>query len=127
MPDAKSYFYGELSLDGSLRHTKGTFLLALSAKEEKVKNIFVPKESANEAGAVGGIDIYPIESLGQLILHLNGIQLIKRRDPSTTLRMTKGELHPEFDFSEIIGQEQAKRALMIAAAGGHNIFMQGPP
>lgn len=128
LPKDKSYFFGELSLDGTLRHTKGVFLLALAAKENNIKNIFVPKESANEASAVSGINIYPVESLKELILHLNGVKEIQKRDSiAYGSRMTKEELTPEFDFSEIVGQEQAKRALTIAAAGGHNIFMQGPP
>jgi magnesium chelatase family protein len=127
LPSERSYFYGELSLDGTLRHTKGTFLLALAARENRIKNVFVPKESASEALSVTGIDIYPVESLGQLIMHLNGITLIKPLS-SSDLKFSGGkEVPPEFDFSEIVGQEQAKRALMIAAAGGHNIFMQGPP
>jgi magnesium chelatase family protein len=126
LPKEKSFFYGELSLDGSLRHTKGTFLLALAAKENHVKSIFIPKESANEASAVTGINIYPVENLQQLISHLNGVQIIQKQKAKIYEKENK-TLTPEFDFSEIIGQEQAKRALMIAAAGGHNIFMQGPP
>ena len=126
LPEAKSFFYGELSLDGSLRHTKGTFLLALAAKENGIKNIFIPKESVNEAAAVTGINIYPVESLQQLIAHLNSVQMIQKQK-NLKIQNERDRLTPEFDFSEIIGQEQAKRALMIAAAGGHNIFMQGPP
>ncbi len=127
LPETKSFFYGELSLDGSLRHTKGTFLLALAAKENNVKNIFIPKESVNEAAAVTGINIYPVESLQQLMSHLNGVELIRKSSPSINSGRLMRLPSVEFDFSEIIGQEQAKRALMIAAAGGHNIFMQGPP
>lgn len=126
MPKEKAYFYGELSLDGSLRHTKGAFLLALAAKENKIKHVFVPKESASEAASVHGVAIYPVETLQQLILHLNdGEQIKPAKDVKP--RASKSVLNPEFDFGEIIGQEQAKRALMIAAAGGHNVFMQGPP
>ncbi|HWA52269.1 MAG TPA: YifB family Mg chelatase-like AAA ATPase [Patescibacteria group bacterium] len=126
LPKEKSYFFGELSLDGSLRHTKGTFLLALCAKENNIKNVFIPKESSNEASAVNGVNIYPVETLQQLIIHLNGGEQIK---PVKNIKIKESAktLNPEFDFAEIIGQEQAKRALMIAAAGGHNIFMQGPP
>ena len=128
LPEAKSYFYGELSLDGSLRHTKGAFLLALAAKEQGIKNVFVPKESANEASAVTGINIYPVERLGQLISHLNGVEEIRRLKRKTYDEFSaQGGPVLDWDFSEIIGQEQAKRALTIAVAGGHNIFMQGPP
>lgn len=127
LPQDKSYFYGELSLDGSLRHTKGAFLLALAAKSEKVKNIFVPVESANEAAVVDGVDIYPIANISQLISHLNGTEEIKKIKNRGVQTGDVDYETVEFDFSEIIGQESAKRAMTIAAAGGHNIFMMGPP
>ena len=125
-PPESSYFYGELSLDGSLRHTRGVFLLALSAKENKIKNLFVPSLSANEASVVSGISVYPINSLKMLINHLNNIELITK-STKTEKQNDFEDVPPEFDFDEILGQEQAKRALQIAAAGGHNIFMIGPP
>jgi magnesium chelatase family protein len=121
-----SYFYGELSLDGTLRHSKGVFLLALLAKEKGIKNIFVPRLSANEACVVEGINIFPVDSIKSLIRHLKGERLIeplRNIDVSNILEDVKAE----FDFSEIIGQEQAKRAAEIAAAGGHNVLMIGPP
>jgi magnesium chelatase family protein len=126
LPTEKSYFYGELSLDGSLRHTRGVFLLALLAKEKGIKNIFVPRMSANEASVVSGINVYPIDNLKTLIKHLSGEKLIA---PLKNVEVEEilGDIRPEFDFAEILGQEQAKRALEIAAAGGHNIFMMGPP
>lgn len=126
LPKEKVYFYGELSLDGSLRHTRGVFLLALLAKEQGIKKIFVPRMSANEASVVDGVEVYPIDNLKNLIKHLSGEKLI------IPLRKVETEdilndIVPEFDFAEILGQEQAKRALEIAAAGGHNVFMMGPP
>lgn len=122
----RAYFYGELSLDGSLRHTRGVFLLAVLAKEQGIKNIFVPRMSANEASVIEGINVFPVDSLKSVIKHFRGEKLIE------PLRFVESDelltdLEPEFDFSEILGQEQAKRALEIAAAGGHNIFMMGPP
>lgn len=126
LPKEKSYFYGELSLDGSLRHTKGVFLLAILAKEEGIKNIFVPRMSANEASVIEGINVYPIDNLKSLIRHLNGEKIIEPLKP-INMEEILGDITPEFDFSEILGQNQAKRALEIAAAGGHNIFMMGPP
>lgn len=125
-PKEKSYFYGELSLDGTLRHTRGVFLLAILAKETETKNIFVPRLCANEASVIEGINVYPVDSLRSLIRHLRGEKLI---EPLKTVRSEDllNDIQPEFDFSEILGQEQAKRALEIAAAGGHNIFMMGPP
>jgi magnesium chelatase family protein len=123
--DDKSYFFGELSLDGSLRHTRGVFLLAILAKENKIKNIFVPRECANEAAVIDGINVFPVTNLTEVIKHLNKIKLIT---PLKTIESIADEyLGPEFDFSEILGQEFAKRAMEIAAAGGHNVFMVGPP
>jgi len=127
LPEEKSFFYGELSLDGGLRHTKGVFLLALAAKSLSIKSLFVPKDSANEAAVITGIDVYPVSSLSELIGFLNGVSEIKKLDHAVHYSMSTDHETVEFDFSEIIGQESAKRAMTIAAAGGHNIFMQGPP
>jgi magnesium chelatase family protein len=118
-----SLFFGELSLDGSLRHTKGALLLALFAKENNFKNIFLPADSANEAAVVKGINVYPVNNLLQLTNFLFGKEKIE-----TAKHIKKTEkIFQEFDMNEIIGQESAKRALEIAAAGGHNIFMVGGP
>jgi magnesium chelatase family protein len=73
----KSLFFGELSLDGSLRHTRGVFLMALFAKEAGFKNVFVPKQSANEAAVFKEINVYPVERLSQIMAHLLGKQLIE--------------------------------------------------
>lgn len=128
LPDKKSFFYGELSLDGSLRHTKGVFLLAIAAQELGIKNLFVPTLSANEAAVLKKINIYPIDSLKQLISHLGQVEPIQKLRLSVQKgKGQKEDGRAEFDFGEILGQEMAKRALEIAAAGGHNIFMQGPP
>jgi len=126
LPSEKSYFYGELSLDGGLRHTKGVFLLAVLAKEKRVKNIFVPRLCANEASVIQGINVYPVDSLKSLVSHLKGNRKI---DKLLTVKRQElmGQIRPEFDFSEIVGQEQAKRAMEIVATGGHNIFLMGPP
>lgn len=127
LPEEKSFFYGELSLDGSLRHTKGVFLLALAAKSLGIKNLFVPAPSANEAAVMSGINVYPVETLTELIGHLNGISKITNRPSTKRSGPQIEEQLVEFDFAEIIGQESAKRAMTIAASGGHNIFMQGSP
>jgi len=128
LPDDKSFFYGELSLDGGLRHTKGVFLLGLAAKQKGIKSVFVPSESANEASVLSGIDVYPVKSLSELIAHLNGTEKIQKLQKSKTQSNIKNENNEiEFDFAEIIGQEYAKRAMTIAAAGGHNIFLVGTP
>lgn len=121
----KSLFFGELSFEGTLRHTKGAFLLALFAKEFGFKNIFLPKDSANEAAVFPSINVYPIDRLSQLLAHLFGRQKIKkiRCIQTGSLETEIGE----FDMKEVLGQEQAKRAMEIAAAGGHNAIMIGSP
>ncbi|MFH1061912.1 MAG: YifB family Mg chelatase-like AAA ATPase [Candidatus Omnitrophota bacterium] len=120
----KSLFFGELSLDGSLRHTKGALLLSLFAKENNFSNVFVPKASANEAAIVKGVNVYPVESLEQLIKHLTGETLIIAAEYRES---PQDESDVEFNMSEVLGQEQAKRALEISAAGGHNFMMVGSP
>jgi len=119
-------FYGELSLDGSLRHTKGTLLVALFAKKEHKKRIFLPVLSANEAAVVSDIEVLPVRNLKELILHLMGekkIEPLKKIEIKSLVEAAT----PEFDMADIVGQESAKRALIISAAGGHNILMSGPP
>jgi len=122
----KRFFYGEVGLDGKLRHTKGVFLLASLAKEKGVSEVYVPKLSANEAVVVEGIKVYPVNSLLDLIRHFKGekkIKVLKNLDREELI----ADAEAEFDLSEVAGQEQAKRALEIAAAGGHNLLMVGPP
>ncbi|MCP4650740.1 MAG: YifB family Mg chelatase-like AAA ATPase [PVC group bacterium] len=120
----KSLFYGELSLDGTLRHTKGTLLLALFAKEKKFTNIFVPKASANEAAIIKDVNVYPIENLKQLLDYCTGQIEIT---PAEYRESEEDTVSVEFDMAEVLGQEQAKRALEISASGGHNFFMVGSP
>lgn len=128
--DTSSFFYGELGLDGSLRHTRGTLLLALEAKREGERSgsslmTFVPVESSSEAAVVNGVKVMPVRSLSQLIEHLQGKKTIK---PLQTINLPDLlEVEPEYDFAEIAGQQSAKRALIIAAAGGHNVLMSGAP
>jgi len=126
LPKDKVYFYGELSLDGSLRHSRGVFLLAILAKEKGVKKIYVPRLCANEAAVVEGIEVFPVDSLRGLIRHLRGEKLIEPLKFVESQDLLD-ECTVQFDFSEILGQESAKRAMEIAAAGGHNIFLMGPP
>lgn len=126
-------FYGELSLDGSLRHTKGTLLVALFAKsfgdtqdKNTKKQLFLPVLSANEAAVVAGIEVMPVRNLKELILHLMGEKKIAPLK-KIEIRSLVEAAAPEFDMADIVGQETAKRALIISAAGGHNILMSGPP
>ncbi len=121
----KSLFLGELSLDGSLRHTKGALLMALFAREFGFLNLFVPKDSANEAAAIKGAKVFPVENLIQLSSYF-----LKRKNIEPVVyKEISDRFLPlaEFDMREVLGQEQAKRAMEIAAAGGHNIIMVGSP
>jgi magnesium chelatase family protein len=126
-PPQDALFFGELSLDGSLRHTKGAFLLAVFAKEAGFKSLFVPRDSANEAAVIKGIKVYPIDNLFQLACHLSGQKAISPTIYNNKEGENANHEIPEFDMKEILGQEQAKRAMEIAAAGGHNIIMIGSP
>ena len=122
----KSLFFGELSLSGDLRHTKGALLLALFAKEKGYKNVFVPKDSANEAAIVKGVNVYPVENLRQLLAHFIERECILPLVYQPAKELLSDDLK-EFDMKDVLGQEQAKRAMEIAAAGGHNILLMGNP
>lgn len=120
-----SYFYGELSLDGTLRPTRGILLLGLFAQKKKGV-IFVPEMSANEAGVVEDITVYPVKTLRDLVEHLLDTKPIKKLVYVPVEEVIDFSL-ADYEMAEIAGQEQAKRALIIAAAGGHNLLMWGPP
>lgn len=122
----QSLVLGELSLDGSLRHTNGVLPLALLAREKKLLNLFLPYINSREAAIIKNLRVFPVKSLSQLLFHFTKIETIKplRHLPFSEL---KSEKEFEFDMAEIAGQEQAKRALEIVSAGAHNIFMSGPP
>ncbi|MEK7510590.1 MAG: YifB family Mg chelatase-like AAA ATPase [Patescibacteria group bacterium] len=124
----KSLFFGELSLDGSLRHTKGALLFALFARQAGFTNVFVPSHSANEAAIVEGIQVYPTETLRQMVDHLRGEEeIVPVSDEERKEGTQEHAWIAEFDMGEVFGQEKAKRAMEIAAAGGHNILMVGSP
>lgn len=123
---ADSVFYGELGLDGSLRATKGVLLVGLFAKKRKMKELFVPIGSAAEAAVVEGIAVYPLRHLRELMDHMLGTKPVEPTKPVNGQSVTYDDI-VEFDVAEVAGQEQAKRAMLIAAAGGHNLLMSGPP
>ena len=130
-------FVGELSLNGHLRGVRGVLPLVAEAKRRGKKGVFLPKENEREAALVGGIDIFGAESLQEVLAHLNkkkapfgkgpslGIHCGLRPAPQTVLEVVYGEA--AFAFEDIRGQSGAKRAAIIAAAGGHNLGLSGPP
>lgn len=123
---SRTLVIGELSLDGAVRHTNGVLPMAAMAREQGLKTLFVPASDAAEAALIPGLDIYPIESLFALVMHLQGLQPIAPYRAKEGLDLGKGARYAA-DFSEIRGQEHVKRALEVAAAGQHNVIMVGPP
>lgn len=121
----KSLFIGELSLEGDIRPVDGIISIIMMAREKKITQVFLPLENAQETWLFDDISIFPVWKLSDLILHLN---LQKRLVPqkSDEIKTIEDGIY-ETDFSEIKGQETAKRALEIAAAGFHNIHLKGPP
>jgi len=116
---------GELSLDGSIRPIKGALSMAIMARELGLKGIYLPAENAIEAAVVDGIDVYPSSALSQLVQCLNGMERISPIEIDRDHIVE--QIDYDVDFSDVCGQENVKRALEIAAAGGHNLLMIGPP
>lgn len=126
----KSLFFGELSFDGSLRHTKGSFLLSLFAKENGYEKVFVPISCGQEASSVTGVSVFGVGNILNLVDYLSGKENITDFVFSTKVTddgNVSEALNEGFDLNNIVGQEQAKRVLEICSAGGHNMIMVGPP
>ena len=123
LPDSGTAFVGELSLTGALRPVSGMLPMAMAARRLGVRQLFVPAENAAEATLADGLEVYPVPDVTALLRHLRGEESIAPAAPW----IPEEEAGAGPDFSEVMGQENVKRAMEIAAAGGHNLLLIGPP
>ena len=127
-PDIDKYLImGELSLDGSLQPIKGALPIAIKAQEEGFKGFILPKENAKEAAIVGTLEVFGVENIEEVINFFDKNRPLERTFIDTREEFYKKLDFPDFDFSDVRGQESIKRCMEIAAAGGHNIILIGPP
>ena len=118
---------GELSLDGSLQPIKGALPISILAREMGYEGLIVPKQNAREAAVVNNLHVYGAETLEEVVNHLNGTRLMDPVIVNTREEFYAQQSHFDFDFADVKGQENVKRALEVAAAGGHNIILIGSP
>lgn len=117
-------FIGELSLDGEIRRVNGVLPMLIKAKEEGIPAVFIPYDNMLEGSVLDGVDVLPAKNIYDVMKHISGAEKIK---PCYNKELTETVISYNVDFSDVKGQTEAKRALEIAAAGGHNCIMVGPP
>jgi magnesium chelatase family protein len=128
LPDIEQYLImGELSLDGSLQPIKGALPIAIEARSQGFKGFILPSQNAEEAAIVSDLPVYGVDSIKQVIDFFTGEGTLTPMIVNTREEFYAKQSQSEFDFSEVKGQENIKRALEIAAAGGHNVILIGPP
>ncbi|WP_298653862.1 YifB family Mg chelatase-like AAA ATPase [uncultured Proteiniphilum sp.] len=118
---------GELSLDGTILPLKGALPIALMAKENSFKGFILPVANAKEAAVVEGLEVYGVNNIREVVDFFNGERMLQPTRVDLQREFLEGRSSFEFDFSDVKGQENVKRALEVAAAGGHNVIMVGPP
>jgi Mg chelatase-related protein len=118
---------GELSLDGTLQPIKGALPIAIKAREDQFEGLIVPKQNAREAAVVNNLKVYGVENIREVIEFINGDRELEPTEVNTREEFYNSQAKFDLDFEDVKGQESVKRALEVAAAGGHNLIMVGPP
>ncbi len=126
-PLSEYIIMGELSLDGNLQPIRGALPIAIKAKEEGFKGFILPKQNAKEAAIVEGLEVFGLDNISELINFFNENIPLEKTEVDIEAEFYNHLEHPEFDFADVKGQESIKRCMEIAAAGGHNIILIGPP